>query len=165
MDGLIGYTKRTQHTQLFHVKHLYLLVTLPFLLSKARIIMEKMSSIQQLKMYCKQCQENGGGWEGFTSTEAVLMQLTVEPLMFTLFSAKHLCSQVTYIFKSKISCGVKQAVSVNLVGEVGLGRVNFLIVKNGAFSGFIPCFIYVLVHYRLFEKPLYTERLSNRFLQ
>lgn len=35
-------------------------------------------------MYCKQCQESGGGWEGFVSTEATLMQLTVEPLMFAL---------------------------------------------------------------------------------
>lgn len=48
--------------------------------------MEKMSSIQKLKTYCKQCQENGGGWERVASTEATLMQSTAEPFMSTAFS-------------------------------------------------------------------------------
>lgn len=50
--------------------------------------MEKMPSIQKLKMYSKQCQENGGGWECFSTTEATLMQLTAKPFMSTALFSK-----------------------------------------------------------------------------
>lgn len=54
-------------------------------------------------MYCKQCQESGGGWEAFVSTEATLMQLTVGPLMFAvsywlLSSRQNACAVISLIF-------------------------------------------------------------------
>lgn len=114
---------------------------------------KKMSSIQSLKIYCKQCQEGGGGWEGFVSTEATLMQLTVGPfnvhgfLLAARLSTKCLCSHLTHILNSKISRGVQQAVSADSLGQVQLECINFLIQEKSAFPGFsTPHFAYIPVH-------------------
>lgn len=92
-------------------------------------------------MYCKQRQESGGGWEGFVSTEATLMQLTVGHLMFSvsfwlLSSQQNACAVISLMFYSKISFGVQQAVSADSVGQAQLRCINFLIQEKSAFSGF-----------------------------
>lgn len=80
-----------------------------------------MPAIQSLKMYCKQCQESGGGWEGFVSTEATLMHLTVGLLMFTvsywlLASQQNACAVISLIFltlKLAVKCS-KLSVLIHL---------------------------------------------------
>lgn len=65
-----------------------------------------------------------------------MMQLTVEPLMFSafsLFSTKCLCSQLTYILQAKISCGVQRAVTADLTRQVDLESINLLIRRESAF--------------------------------
>lgn len=68
-------------------------------------------------------------------------------LLAALLSTKCLCSHLTHILNSKISCGVQQAVSADSVGQVQLECINFLIQEKSAFPGFTtPLFAYIPVH-------------------
>lgn len=86
-----------------------------FLWSEVRLIMEKnvFHSGAENVMYCKQCQENGGGWECFASTEAALMLLTAETFMSRIFRY----SLTAHLF---VCLKLSKAVSNDQKGQVEL---------------------------------------------